>query len=469
MRLAYSQVLSRSELEAVHGATLQVLESTGTIVQSSSLQERLKSAGAMVDVKNDVVRYPPALVERAASTAPEAIKLFHRNGDGPMEIGHGQTRAVSGFDGTFLLDYSSGKRIPITKKHVGIFASLADRLENISIVGVQGIPQDVPQHIAEAHAVAELLINTGKHILIAPDTPEVAALAYDMIAAAVGSSDIGATPVVSCHISPSAPLRWTSKACDILQMTVRRGVPAYILPSPMAGATSPVTLAGHMVLHNAEVLSGLIITQVLEEGHPTVYCNPSTLFNLREGNPVIGTPETMLMRIAGAQLAKFYRIPSHAIGFDTDAHVVDQQSSWEKALTAVAGMQAGIDVMVNLGMFSTGLTVSYESMLLDHEVFSLLKRFARGIEVSEDHLAVEVINRIGTWGSFLEEEHTLRHFRNENWYPELSCRKLFETWESGGSSDALAAAHERVLELSSRRRPSYLDAPTIGQINRMMP
>ena len=113
----------------------------------------------------------------------------------------------------------------------------------------------------------------------------------------------------------------------------------------------------------------------MREGHPVVYCNAHTLFNMREGNPVIATPETMLLRFAGAQMARFYRIPSHSIGFDADAHIIDQQGVWEKSLSAMACVTAGIDVMVNLGMYSTGLTVSYESLIIDHEIFSKLRRF----------------------------------------------------------------------------------------------
>jgi trimethylamine--corrinoid protein Co-methyltransferase len=229
-----------------------------------------------------------------------------------------------------------------------------------------------------------------------------------------------------------------------------------------------VTLAGHLVQHNTQILSGIVIAQVLSAGHPVVYCNAHTLFNMREGNPIIATPETMLLRFAGAQMARYYHVPSHSIGFDTDAHLVDQQCIWEKALSAMACVNARIDVLVNLGMFSTGLTVSYESLILDHEVFSLLKRFQEGIEVSKDHLAVDVIRKIGTWGSFLEEEHTLRHFKTENWYPDLSCRKLFENWTEDGSRDVHQVAHEQVNGLLQEKRQSHVAEDVALQLKRII-
>lgn len=468
MKMEFQKVLSEQEIKMIHTASLEVLEKTGTLVRNEELLKKLSSAGAKIDLKNQIARFPESMVEDLIPEAPEVIKLYPRDGKSPLEIGHGNTHAVSGFDATFIMDYETCERRPITKKEVGNFAWIADQLENINIVGVQGIPQDVPQQMAEAHAVSALLQNTSKHIIIAPDTGKVADVVYQIIREATGSKDIGSKPVVSCHISPSAPLQWTPEACEILIKTISNGIPFYILPSPMAGATSPVTLAGWLVQHNAQVLSGLAIAQVLRPGHPVVYCNAPTLFNMREGNPIIATPETMLLRLAGAQMARFYKIPSHSIGFDADAHSVDQQCTWEKALTAMACISGGIDVVVNLGMFSTGLTVSYESLVLDHEVFSMLKRFQRGIDVTDEHLAVDVIKKIGTWGSFLEEEHTLKHFKSENWYPEISCRVLFERWVEGGSKDVHEKSHEKVKKLLSKPRPQYLDNKTVTTIERII-
>ena len=466
MNLAPSVVLSAAEVQRVHDATLEVLEAVGVAVAHPGLRARLAAAGARV--QDAVVRLPAALIERYRKLPPARIALHSRNGRPALLIGLGETRAVSGFDGTFLLDQATGERRPIRKQEVGKFAFLADQLPDIDLVGIQGIPQDVPQALAEAHAVSTLLANTGKHLLIAPDTGVAAELVYKILQEASGRSDLGAEPLVSCHISPSAPLAWTPAACEVILATVGHGIPFYILPAPMAGATSPVTLAGYLVQHNAQVLSGMAIAQVLREAHPVVYCAAPTLFNMREGNPLIATPETMLLRVALVQMARFYGIPSHSIGFDTDAHIVDQQCSWEKALTALAGIQAGVDVMVNLGMISTGLTVSYESLLLDHEVFGLLKRFRRGIEVNEETLAVELIRKIGTWGSFLEEEHTARHFRAENWYPELSCRALLDRWSAAGSREALETAAARVREMLQGERQSYLDAATAQRIQALL-
>ena len=396
------------------------------------------------------------------------ITLFGRNDRQPATIGSGITRSASGFDAPFFQDYGSVERRPITKAEVAAFTQLSDQLPDIDIVGVQGIPQDVPSNKSEAYAASLLLENTCKHILVAPDTGMSARDMFEMVKVVTGNDDIGDRPVLSCHISPSAPLRWTPAACDVIVEVVREGIPFYILPAPIAGATSPVTLAGHLVQHNCQIISGIVIAQAMRKGHPVVYCNAHTIFNMREGNPVIATPETLLLRFAGAQMARQYEIPSHSIGFDTDAHIIDQQGMWEKSLSAMACVSAGIDVVVNLGMYSTGLTVSYESLLIDHEIFSSLRRFQRGIEISDGHLALDVMEKIGTWGSFLEEEHTLKHFRSENWYPDISCRKLFERWTEDGAKDMLTIAHEKAESMLSAPSRKYINKTQMFEIERII-
>ncbi len=484
MKPQTAAVLSEAEVARIHAASVEILERTGVLVQSEELAARLAEGGASVEAPgiagvaagaggglsagDRIVRFPAALTERLLGRAPATFLLHARNGAPPMEVGRGVTRSVAGFDAPFFQDPDGGERRPIRKADVAAFARLADGLEDVDIVGNQGIPQDVPPGAEEAHAVAALLENTGKHLIVAPDTGPAARAIYRMVEAVTGQKDLGERPVLCCHISPTSPLRWTPKACQIIVETVGRGVPFLILPAPMAGATSPVTLAGHLTVHNTEILSGYLIAQLLRDGHPVAYCNAHTLFNLREGDPLIATPETMLLRIAGAQLARYYNIPCHSIGFDTDAHLHDEQCAWEKALTAVVAVQAGMDFLVNLGMFSTGLTVSHAQLLLDAEVFGLLKRFARGFEADEERVAGGLIRKVGSWGAYLEEEHTLRHFRAENWYPELSCRKRFDPWQEAGGRDVVHTAQDRAREMLAREPRSYLDARQKKELERVI-
>jgi len=241
-----TQVLSDKEASTIHAVSLQVLEHTGVNILNEEILDLMESAGATALRSEKIAKIPPSLIEDAIPKAPSTITLYGRDDRKPFTIGKGITRSASGFDATFIQDYGSVERRPITKAEVGAFARLADRLPDIDIVGVQGIPQDVPQDKTEAHAAQMLLKNTSKHILVAPDTGRSARTMLKMVSMVTGIENIGQKPIISVHISPSAPLRWTPAACDVIHEVVRAGVPFYILPAPIAGATSPVTLAGHL-------------------------------------------------------------------------------------------------------------------------------------------------------------------------------------------------------------------------------
>ncbi|HEB33295.1 MAG TPA: hypothetical protein ENI15_20850, partial [Spirochaetes bacterium] len=229
-----AKVLSDEDTKKIHDASLDILERTGTNILHDGILERLDDAGARVDRSSRTARFSASMVEDLIRKAPHTIALYSRGERETIEIGNGVTHSVSGFDATFIQDfvkngrYPSGERRPIKTEEVGNFAMIADRLEDIDIVGVQGIPQDVPQDKAEVYAVKMLLENTAKHIVIAPDTGLTAQTIFKMTKSVTRSDDIGSKPVLSCHISPSAPLRWTPAACDIIMHVLEEGVPFYI-------------------------------------------------------------------------------------------------------------------------------------------------------------------------------------------------------------------------------------------------
>ncbi|GAH28474.1 unnamed protein product, partial [marine sediment metagenome] len=198
----------------------------------------------------------------------------------------------------------------------------------------------------------------------------------------------------------------------------------------------PGNLAGVLTVHNAEVLSGIVISQLVRKGTPVVYGSAWTTFDMRQANVVIGAPETALMRIAGAQLARFYHIPSHTIGPDSDSHCLDEQNAWEKFLTLHSAFTSGVNLVVNAGMFATGLTVSFEQLVLDNEMAGIVYRLVEGIEISPQTIALGVIKRVGPKGNFLEEPHTLKYLRSsEHWEPKLSSRCVYEKWIEDGGKD----------------------------------
>lgn len=460
MKLSKLKVLSDDELSTIHNASLKILSTVGVKIESEKALEIMKNEGALVDPSTKTVKMSESLIKDALNSAPKPvdITLFNRDCKPCLKLGQGRTYAFSGFNAIYMIDPQSGVRRPATKEDVANFAKLADALENIDGVGTQAIPQDTMPLSADVHAAEVMFLNTEKHLLFCPSRVAIAKTIFDMARVVAGAEDLGKAPLLSTQASPTSPLRWEAEAIDILTETSRNRLMCELLPQPITGATSPVTLAGTLLIHNAENLSGIVMTQLANKGSPVMYGCAPTVFDMREATPIIGAPEAVLLRIASVQLAQFYNLPSHSIAPDTDSHCEDEQNAWERMITTAAPMAAGVDMIVNPGMFETGLTVSFEQLTIDNEIIGFLHRLLRGIDVSLDLLAFELIKKVGVAGHYLKERETLTYLRREHWMPTISSRSPYGRWAELASKDVIMKARERAERILREHQPRPLDA-----------
>ena len=253
------------------------------------------------------------------------------------------------------------------------------------------------------------------------------------------------------QLSPTSPLYWEGDVLEALADTVKTGVPVSILPEPNAGVSAPYTLAGLLTMNNAECISGLAMIQLLKPGHPVLYANSWTTTDMRSGAALVGSIETSICRIAGAQLARFYHVPSHTTAPNSDNHAHDEQNAWEKTFSLMAAVGAGNDLIVNCGMFATGMTCSDEQLMMDAEIAGMCRRLAAGIEVTAETIAADLIKQVGPQGeSYLTQEHTLARLRSDEYFiPDLAVRGPFAVWKAAGAKDVvkLAKAQAAVLGL----------------------
>jgi trimethylamine--corrinoid protein Co-methyltransferase len=439
------KILSEDELIRIHENSLKILENTGLSISSEKVLKICRECGLDTDAHKGIVRFPRRIVEKHVATAPEKIELYNRGGTLCAELGTGKSYTASGHNAIYILEHGSRERRNATKKDVGNFALLSDYLQDIDVIGIEAMPQDVQPESTLIHAVDAAFSNTDKPVFFSPERAEVVKPIFDIARVVTGRSDLSSKPPFICQLSPTSPLTWEEGAVEALVATVEEGVPLCLLPQPFAGVTSPYTLAGHLTIHNAETLSGAVLGQLINPGSPIIYGSAWSTFDMRQANVLIGSPETVLMRIAGAQLAELYHLPHHTIAPDTDAHVMDEQLSWEKFATTWGSFLGQADLIVNGGMFSTGLTVSFEQLVIDNEIFSYIKRLSRGILVDEDTLALDTIERVGPKGDYLGEEHTLRYLKSgEHWEPLISTREIYENWQREGRKDIVEKAHEKV-------------------------
>lgn len=451
MKLHNLKVLSESEIEQIHQASLDILENIGVTIYSDMVVKLLEENGAQVAQGGKTAKLPRGLVGACLKTIPPSFLLFDRNSKPAMTIGDGEPRCASGHNAIYMLDSGSGERRNSTLRDVEDFAMISDKLGDIDIVGVPVMPQDVTPQATLLYAVKALYENTSKPLFFSTGSRAINASILQMMKVVSGVEDISRCPNAICQLSPTSPLFWEKGAAEAVVDTAQAGVPLTLLPEPMSGVSAPYSVAGMLAVHNAEVLSGVVIAQLARPGAPLLYGSSWTTFDMMNMCAIITSPETSMLRIAGYQMAKFYRMPSHTTAPNSDSNCHDEQNAWEKAISSFCSVCAGNDVVMNAGMFASGLTVSLEQLVLDDEINGIVRRIRRGIQVDSEAIAVDVVRRVGPHGSFLTQDHTLDRLRTGEFRkPKLGAAGYGE-WLRAGAPDSAQTAAIKVKALLERK------------------
>jgi len=446
MKLAMLKVLSEQEVKDIHEASLDILTNCGMKILSRSMFDFLKEKGLEVDEQNQIVRFSRRCVEDALSTIPSQFEVFDRQGEFAFVLGDRVPKVAAGHNAVFWVDSKTGRRRNSTVADVELFARICQQLECIDMVGIPVMPQDVPDPKATLlYGVRACIENSTKPIYFSTDNLKTNRACIEMLRAAFEGNFREQIYGIN-QLSPTSPLFWEEGALEALMDTVYAGVPLAVLPEPNAGMSAPYTLAGLLTMNNAECLSGLAMTQMLKPGHKVIYANSWTTTDMSSGAALVGSTETTICRIAAAQLAHFYNVPSHTTAPNSDNHAHDEQNAWEKTLSMFSAVGAGHDLIVNCGMFATGMTCSNEQLLMDEEISAMCRRIAAGVSVNSDTIAADLIKHIGPQGgTYLITDHTLKWLYSDEYIkPRLSVRGAYALWEQNGAKDTYQLAREKI-------------------------
>ena len=448
--------LSADGMARLHAASLRILEETGVTVTSPAMCARLAASGARVD--GDRVRLPAGLVEAALAAAPRSYTLAARDPawDLPLDGAHGYL-SVDG-SAAEILDEETGQRRASTEADLARVTRLADALPEIAFLW-QGVEAgDRPVAVRPLHELRTQLVNSGKHVqLMTATTPFAARGAVEMARAVAGGTDaLRARPVLSSFQVSLSPLTFDGDALEAALVYAEAGVPAGFVVMAIGCATAPATPAGVLAQSNAEVLAGMTIVELLVPGTPTFYGACSTTMDLRTGLTTCGGPEDLLYQAAFAQLARHYHVPSSVGTFAPGAKSPDWQAGLENGLSGLASLLAGADMLSGAGLLYAARVFALEEMVLDAEVFGLVRHLAGGLTIDDEALAVDVIGEVGPGGNFLAEDHTVAHMR-ELWQPRLFDRGTWEDWEAAGRPSPRDRARERARSLLAAHVPLPLD------------
>ncbi len=460
-------IMTEDQLERIHHGTLEILERVGVKVFEPEALELLSAGGAKVD--NGLVKIPAWMVQQALESAPKVVSLTARDGSRAIVMEKGRIYYGTGSEVPFTIDLHTGERRKPLKQDNCRTARLVDALKNIDFAMSLGLISDVPVDTSDVHQFEAMLLNTVKPILFTAYNRGGLKRIIEMARLAAGGEEqLRSRPSLALYAEPTSPLLHSREALEKLLTCAAEGIPLIYATTPMLGATAPVTTSGAVVVANAEILSGLVIHQLKAKGAPYVYGGGIPPMHMGTSICSYGGPERDLGCIALVRLSQYYRLPSFTTAGCTDAQVFDQQAGMEAGFNiAVAGM-AGGNLIHNLGYMGVGMTSCLEHLLLCNEAVGAVKHLLRGVDVSEEALALDIIEKVGPGGHYLAEEHTMKHFKKELFFPQTLNRKNYDSWKLDGSKPFGQVANEQVQAILKEHTPAALAPETEKEIKKIV-
>jgi len=451
--------LTDREVERIHEASLTVLERTGVRVDEPDALELFRGAGA--DVRENRVRLSRSLVEDAIDKAPSKVVLAGRDPEHDLILEDARVHIGTGGAALQVLDLETGEIRKALLKDVGDMARIVDALDNIHFYLIPIYPTDLPEDQVEISKYYASLANTTKHVQAGVYTLRGIRDVVAMCERIAGNPEaLRARPLVSFITSwMVSPLKFATDVTTLLIEVCRQGLPVVLSAAPMAGSTSPVTLAGTLTQLNAEQLSGLTLTQLINPGTPVIMGPIPATADMRSGKYLGGSVEFGISNAAITQLAHRYQVPIYNSAGMTDAKLPDIQAGIEKAQSAIQVALAGTNFIHHAaGMLEDMSTIAYEQFVIDNEMLGMVMRAVRGIDVQDETLALDAIDRVGPGGHYLADEHTLRYMRTEHYYPsDVFDRRARDEWEADGSTDAWTRAKDNARKILAEYEPELLD------------
>jgi trimethylamine--corrinoid protein Co-methyltransferase len=451
------RVLSDDQIEDVYLSALQVLERTGTRVYHDEGLELLREAGCQVSDGN-LVRIPSWLVKASLETTPERIALAGRDRSKRITLEYNKIYFGTGSDCPFILDPYSDERRRYTFKDVYNAAKIAEASPHINFHMSLGLTSDVPIGSYDRHQLLAMLQGTTKPLVITAVDEKGLADQYEMACELLGGpEEFAKAPLFVIYIEPSSPLNNSREAVEKVLYAAETGIPAIYTPCPMCGGTAPTTLAGLLVQCLAECLTGIVLAQLKKKGAAIIIGGLVSILDMSSTIMSYGAPEMALLSAAMTDVAKWLRLPMFSTAGCSDAKVLDQQAAIESAISIAVAALSGANLIHDVGYLESGLIGSYDMLVMSNEIIGMVKHILRGIAVDDEHLATHVIDRVGPGGHYLADDHTLKHFRTEFWYPTLLDRTRWEDWEAAGAKSLGQRVREKVLDIIENFEPQPLD------------
>jgi len=464
------RLISDEGLQKIHQQSLEILEKVGMNINHKRSLEVLGEAGANIEKGSMRVRLPKELVEACLKRVPSRIVYGARTPEHDLVAEPGadfHTRPMTGGEGYIDLETREWRKV--TTDDLVQWTTLADGLDHVDYVA-SIYPDDMNLDTRDVRILRLLLEHSVKHVEVQPYTGVGVGYMVEMVKAVQGSSEeVKKRPLLSVLTSALAPLQWLPYALDILFTVGSLHIPIELNTMPIAGATSPMTIAGTLLQANAEMLMGITIAQSAFPGMPLMYAARNLIMDAWTGLGEMGRIENTMVSAGMAQIAaELYKMPSNLFGPVADSMIADTQSTVERTFRSLVPALCGASVIAGMGHIEHCYTYDPVLLVLDDDLIGMVRRLFRGIEVTDETLGMDAIMRVGPGGNYLIDPHTLQHFKTHYWTQKSTNRFVRNAWKMKGSQDANELARERARKILAEHRAEPLDPKLVEELDKIV-
>lgn len=445
--MSFATLLTQEQVERIHEASLEILEEVGLKVRFEPAREMFKQHGCAVE--DERVKFPREVVEKYRRMYPPSFTFYARDPKFDKTIPQDSPVFVTASSAPDILDPVTGQERRADSSDIARISHLINELPGYDIFSISTLADDAPADQFTISRLYPALKYCLKPIRVTTtdrkDTDSVMKMAY-MVAG--GEDAYKEHPFLTHHYCPVvSPLTMDNLSTENVMYFAKEGLPVYPTIVPNAGLTSPMSMAGTLAQGNAEFLAAATLMQMAKEGTPLIYATLATVADMRTGAYTSGGIECGMLHMAFAQIARFYNVPCGGYIGLTNSKINDAQAGYETGMSAMGGTVSGMDMFNIGGLIDALKTFDFAKAVIDDEVAQLMKRVKRGINFSEDELAVDLIKEIGPGGSFIVAKHTIKRMKTEAVMTKLSDRDTRTAWEKKGAMDINTRAMNRVKEI----------------------
>jgi len=461
-------LLSQEAKGRIHQSVLRILCEMGMQVLHEGAIKLLKGAGCLVD-ENRVVRIPEALVEKSIQSAPRNIPIYDREGHLAMDLGGDRSYYGTGSDLLYTLNMDGRGRHRSLLEDVRRAALVCDALVNLDFIMSFAHPSDVLPHEAYLRSFQAMVECSTKPIVCtAEGRHDLAEIRQIAAVLRGGDKEVRSHPYFVHYAEPTSPRKHPVESVDKLLFCAEMGIPVVYSPAPMAGATAPITVAGHVAQGLAESICGLVIHQLKAEGAPFIMGMGPAVMDMVTAQSSYNAPEYYLGYLAAIEMTHDYDLPSWGYAGTSDAQIPDGQATFEAGLCAFLSAMSGANLNHDAGYLDFGRTGSLEMVVILDELIGQIKWLRQGIPVNEETLALNVMEEVGVNGHFLSHLHTMKHVSTTQWRPKLTSRLGYDRWQQTGSSTLLDRAGKRLKQILETHQPPPLPEDKAEAIRRVI-